>query len=319
MKELAEIIRESGYELVEEITTGGSERKFWRIKKGTSTYIFIWDENITEYVRILKHLNNKGIGVPKLIEHHHGYAIVEDLGKDSLYGLMRRRVANWLDFYKKAVVELVKLQVDGFPKAPVNNYYDSEHIIWEQNYFKQFFLKQYCQIPDEKIYEIEGDLELLRKKLVEAIKSISYFLMHRDYQSQNIFVKNGKIRIVDFQSARIGPLTYDLASLLKDAYVEIDEKSEDILITYYLNCLNKKGIKISKDNFLASYQLTAIQRHMQALGAFANLSLNKGKKHFKNYIPRALELLNEELKVSEFRNFHRLVSTVKRSFNGKLP
>lgn len=305
----------SEYKIVEEIITGGSDRKFYRIKKDKKTYILIEDKNINDYVKILRHLLSIGVGVPKLIEVKKDYAIVEDLGNDSLYSLMCNGCKDWIKFYKKSIDELVKLQVDGYKNAPVNNYYDSEHIKWEQDYFKQFFLKQFCNIPDEKICEIEGDLNLLHKKVVEAVKPISNFLMHRDYQSQNIFVKNGRIRIVDFQSARIGPLTYDLASLLRDAYVRIDRKNENILITYYLSCLEKKGMKITKEKFFEIYQISSIQRHMQALGAFANLSLNKGKEHFKNYIPRALELLNAELKDSEFHRLHNLVSSIKQLNN----
>ncbi|MEO0122864.1 MAG: phosphotransferase [candidate division WOR-3 bacterium] len=303
------------YEFVEEIITGGSDRKFYRIKKDKKTYILIEDKNINDYVKILRHLLSIGVGVPKLIEVKKDYAIVEDLGNDSLYSLMCNGCKDWIKFYKKSIEELVKLQVDGYKNAPVNNYYDSEHIKWEQDYFKQFFLKQFCKIPDEKICEIEGDLNLLHKKVVEAVKPINNFLMHRDYQSQNIFVKNGRIRIVDFQSARIGPLTYDLASLLRDAYVRIDRKNENKLISYYLSCLEKKKVKIAKEKFFEIYQITAIQRHMQALGAFANLSLNKGKTHFKKYIPRGLRLLITELESSEFSKLFFNISSIKQLNN----
>lgn len=305
----------SDYKVVEEIITGGSDRRFWRIRKGDKTYILIEDKNISEYIKILKHLLKTGIGVPQLIEFKDNYGIVEDLGNDSLYNLMCNGYKDWIRLYKKAIEELVKLQVVGFQNAPVNDYYDSEHIKWEQDYFKEFFLRQYSQIPDAQINRIEKDLDRLHKKVVEVIKPISNFLMHRDYQSQNIFVKNGKVRIVDFQSARIGPLTYDLASLLRDAYVKIDRKTERYLIEYYLSCLKKKGIKISKDNFYEIYRLTAIQRHMQALGAFANLSLNKNKTHFKKFIPRGLELLSNELDETEFNKFSSFTLTLKKLNN----
>ncbi len=303
------------YKLVEEIITGGSDRRFYRIKKDNKTYILIEDNNINDYVKILKHLLKAGVGVPELIESKDKYAIVEDLGDASLYNLMCAGWTDWIKFYKMAIEELVKLQVDGYNNAPVDNYYDSEHIKWEQDYFKQFFLKQFCKMADDRICEIEGDLKSLHKKVDAAIKPISNFLMHRDYQSQNIFIKNGKIRIVDFQSARIGPLTYDLASLLRDAYVNIDIKSEEYLIGYYLSCLKKKGVNISKDNFYEIYRLTAIQRHMQALGAFANLSLNKNKTHFKKFIPRGLELLSNKLDKTEFHKLSSFISTVKQLNN----
>ncbi|MCX7995624.1 MAG: phosphotransferase [candidate division WOR-3 bacterium] len=305
----------SKYEFVTEIKTGGSDREFYRIKKNRNTYILIKDKNIEDYIKLLLHFLKIGVGVPELVEYKDNYAIVEDLGSYSLYELVRSGCKDWKDYYKKAIKELIKIQVDGFKNAPLNNYYDAEHIKWEQDYFKEFFLKQYCGLPEEKIFEIDDELCLLHKKVCEAIKPISNFLMHRDYQSQNIFIKNGKIRVVDFQSARIGPLTYDLVSLLRDAYVDIDKRSEDSLIEYYLDCLKKKGIKILKRDFYEIYSLTAIQRHMQALGAFANLSLNKNKVHFKQFIPRGLKLLTAELKNSEFSKLYLNISSIKQLNN----
>ncbi|MEO0156691.1 MAG: hypothetical protein ABIL07_06220, partial [candidate division WOR-3 bacterium] len=102
------------YEFVEEIITGGSDRKFYRIKKDKKTYILIEDKNINDYVKILRHLLSIGVGVPKLIEVKKDYAIVEDLGNDSLYSLMCNGFKDWIKFYKKSIEELVKLQVDGY-------------------------------------------------------------------------------------------------------------------------------------------------------------------------------------------------------------
>ena len=122
-----------------------------------------------------------------------------------------------------------------------------------------------------------------------------------DYQSQNIYIKNKKAKIIDFQSARIGPLTYDLTSLLRDPYVNISKEAERKLIDYYLKVLRKRGVRIKKREFINIYNLTGLQRNMQVLGAFANLSLNKNKVHFKKYIPRAVTLIQEALKKSEFK------------------
>ena len=300
----------SKYEIVETINTGGSDRKFFRVKKGNTTYILIEDQNIDQYIRILNHLHQKGVGVPELIMTQGSRAIIEDLGGESLYNFMCNKKSHWQKFYELAIEELVKLQIDGYKDAPINLYYDEEHIKWEQDYFKNFFLKQFCKVSTQKPEEAEDDFKLLLENVVESIKPIANFLMHRDYQSQNIYIKDNKIRIIDFQSARIGPLTYDLASLLRDAYVDIDEEDEDFLINYYLNCLKKKGIEISKEEFSKIYRLTAIQRNMQALGAFANLSLNKNKTQFKQFIPRGLELLRLGLRKTRFRKLFQIVDSL---------
>lgn len=290
-----------GYEIIEEITTGGSERKFYRCVKNKKNYIILKDKIIEDHLKLQKHLYGRGIGVPEIHEIHADYLIIEDLGKDSLYEIARKKNKNIKILYEKAIAELIKLQIDGFSMAPVNLYYDYEHIKWEQDYFKEFFLNQFCKIPINDLKTLDKDFEKLARKLIEESKPISNFLMHRDYQSQNIYIKDDRARIIDFQSARIGPLTYDLASLLKDAYVKIPRSSEKMLIDYYLRQLKKREIEVDKAKFLKIYHLTGLQRNMQALGAFANLSLNKKKPYFKKFIPRGLALLKSGLEKTEFK------------------
>ncbi|MGQ9816776.1 MAG: aminoglycoside phosphotransferase family protein [bacterium] len=298
------------YEIIEEITTGGSDRRFYRIAKENKTCILIIDKHIGDYVKILRHLFNARIGVPEIIEVGRDKMIVEDLGRDSLYELMRSNNTQWRSLYLMAIDELINLQIDGRKDAPVNLYYDKEHIKWEQEYFQKFFLRQFCNRREKEIEDIEDDLNYLCKETLEAIRSMNDYLMHRDYQSQNIFIKDGRVRIIDFQSARIGPLTYDLASLLRDAYVEIDDDAEISLIEYYLGRLKERGINFGQEEFHKIYRLTAIQRNIQALGAFANLSLNKGKHHFRKFIPRGLELLNKGLKECRLNNLNNLIDRI---------
>lgn len=296
------------YRIIEEIITGGSNRRFYRIEKDNKTYILIEDKNIKDYVRILNHLSRIGVGVPELVEAKIDKATVEDLGRTSLYEIMKNHNTDWQKYYLMAIDELIKLQIDGRNDAPINLYYDDEHIRWEQEYFKEFFLGQFCQIPEKEIKTIEEEMDFLFEELIRLLEPVNNYLMHRDYQSQNIFIKDSRIRIVDFQSARIGPLTYDLASLLRDAYVEIDKDTELFFIEYYLARLEERGIKIEKNKFLKIYRLTAIQRNMQALGAFANLSLNKKKPHFKKFIPHGLELLKRGLYECKFNNLLKVIN-----------
>jgi aminoglycoside/choline kinase family phosphotransferase len=300
------------YTIIEEITTGGSERRFFRCKKDNKTYIIIRDNNIGDYVRLQKHLLKKNIGVPRLyrIDRKMNLALVEDLGKNTLYKLVTEKKKDILPLYQRAIRELTKLQVDGFENVPIAVYYDYKHIRWEQEYFKEFFLRQYCNLSNKKLRILDSDFEHLAQKLLSVAKPMSNFLMHRDYQSQNIHIKKNQIRIIDFQSARIGPPSYDLAALLKDAYVNITEALQNRLVQYYLTCMEKKHIVLEKKIFLESYRLTALQRNMQALGAFANLSLNKYKPRFKQYIPRGLILLQSGLKKSEFNKLYRIIASI---------
>lgn len=302
------------YTIIEEINTGGSDRQFYRCVKDTKNYILVKDTDIHKYLTLHKHLQQRGVGVPKIYEtDKKKHAILmEDLGKESLYVAVRKKKRNIVRLYQMAIRELLKLQIDAYPRAPVTIYYDYEHIMWEQEYFRTFFLHQFCKVPEKKLYVLDSDFQQLAKTLLDEAKIIFNFLMHRDYQSQNIFIKNGQIRIIDFQSARVGPLTYDLASLLKDSYVHVSRKVERILIDYYLHCLKKKGVEIEKNTFLHVYHLSGLQRNMQALGAFAHLSLNKKKIYFSQYIPRGLRLLISGLKNTKFQTLYHIVHEATR-------
>jgi len=298
------------YKIVEKISLGGSDRIFYRVIKEKQTFILVWDKDIQTYLKLQKYLFKRGIAVPEIhwSDEDANLLLIEDLGNDSIYELTKKR-KNIILLYRAAINELIKLQIDGYTDAPIDVHYDYEHMKWEQEYFKEYFLHQFCEIPKTRLKRLDDELELLAKELIKKIEPWRNFLMHGDYQSQNIYIKGKKAKIIDFQSARIGPLTYDITALLRDPYVNISKQVERKLIDYYLVSLKKKGVRFKKREFLHLYYLTALQRNMQVLGAFANLSLNKNKVHFKEYIPRAIELIQDVLKKSEFKELLNIVNS----------
>lgn len=302
------------YKIVKKIDIGGSDRICYRCIKDHVTYILVWDKNIEHHIKMQKHLYDKGVGVPEIhwVDEDSSLILMEDLGDNSLYELSKKKRSIIVQ-YRRALKELVKLQVDGYDDAPTKDYYDYAHIKWEQQYFKKNFLRQCCGLTSRKIKKLDDDLEKLARDLLKEAEPWSNFLMHRDYQSQNIYIKDRRAKILDYQSARIGPLTYDLAALLKDSYVRMTPKNEKKLIEYYLECLTKKRIRYKKRRFLRAYDLTALQRNMQALGAFANLWLNKEKPVFKKHIPRGMELLREGLAKTDYRELYDCVNSTQVS------
>jgi aminoglycoside/choline kinase family phosphotransferase len=298
------------YKIIEKITPGGSDRVFYRcLVKEKDTYILVWDKNLQDYLRLQKHLSDRGIAVPAVIwsDEASCLLLLEDLGKTSLYQLVAGKRGK-LRLYRMVIDELVKMQIDGYHDAPIKTLYDLDHIKWEQAYYKRHFLRQFCGLKPKQMKKIEGEMERLAKDVYKMIRPWRNFLMHRDFQSQNIYIKDNKVKIIDFQSARIGPLTYDLASLLRDPYVHITPDEEKKLTEYYLSLLKEKRVRMKKSEFKELYQLTGLQRNMQALGAYANLSINKNKKQFRQYIPRGLQLLQASLKKSEYRKLYECVT-----------
>ncbi|UCF70388.1 MAG: phosphotransferase [candidate division WOR-3 bacterium] len=303
----------SGYELLDEITGHGSERRFFRCRKESVMSVMVYDQNLEQHLVLQRHLAQRKIAVPQVFWSSIADKIMvqEDLGPLSLYELCKNGNIR-MDIYKKAIDELVRLQFDGREGAPIKCRYDTDHIRWEQEYFRNHFLIEYCGLTPDETAALESDFGDLAVAIMEASGPLDGYLMHRDYQSQNIYLKEDRIRLIDFQSARIGPLPYDLAALLRDAYVEIQPVHEETLRAYYYEKIKARGVGIDTQDFVHCYELIALQRSMQALGAFANLSLNKKKPHFAHFIPRGLELLERGLNEKSFTKLKRVVSSMRK-------
>jgi len=130
-------------------------------------------------------------------------------------------------------------------------------------------------------------------------------LVHRDFQSQNIIMRNGQAYLIDFQGMRPGLAEYDVASLLYDPYVDLGETERAELLAYYRGRQLENGITID-NGFDFTLRLCAMQRLMQALGAYGFLGLVKGNKHFLQFIPNALRSLRAV--VTKIDNFQPLAS-----------
>ena len=159
---------------------------------------------------------------------------------------------------------------------------------WEQKYFFDNCLGRYFNLNDSKRKELAA-LPGLRE-MAKHLASLPRVLVHRDFQSQNIIIRNGQAYLIDFQGMRPGLAEYDLASLLYDPYVKLSDAERAELILYYRDRQLENGSTIDSD-FDFKLRICAMQRLMQALGAYGFLGLVKGHKHFLQYIPNALSSL----------------------------
>jgi aminoglycoside/choline kinase family phosphotransferase len=153
--------------------------------------------------------------------------------------------------------------------------------------FSAHFLQGYLKLSKADIREINRELS----QLPEILQSAPQVLLHRDMQSSNILLKNGRPMIIDFQGMRLGPAAYDAASLLCDPYVMLTPDQQKTLLEYYqLQTKNRKSTSSS------IYTAAAIQRLTQALGAFGRLSQIQGMQHFEKNIVPACTMLSRSLK-----------------------
>lgn len=308
IEDILKLIPEKYSKEVREIknVSGGSDRIFLKIK-GRDKFVIIKDNpysnSFLSYVKIQKFLYKKSLGVPEIYyrDFKRGILIVEELGETPL----ERRA--YEKSYKKVVDFLIDLQIKGIRgflnlQLPYKKVFDRQKLLSEADYFKEFYLKRYRKTGGNKF------LNKTFEFLADRISKLPCLFMHRDFQSKNIFIKDGKVRIIDFQNAHKGPFTYDVASLLFDPYVNLNENMVKEISKYYHGKI-KKRINMGFEEFDFYLNLTAIQRLCQALAAFVKLSELKGKKEFKKYIPIAENRLRNILYKLELCELESLKDT----------
>ncbi|TET77799.1 MAG: hypothetical protein E3J41_06210 [Candidatus Cloacimonadota bacterium] len=299
---------------------GGSDREFYRIIDEI-TFVAMFTstkKEVKDYRRIQKYLLDKGIGVPEILvaDSDEELILMEDVGTTSLYSIVKETAdMGFIEFlYKLVIRSLLHLQIEGNSgiekcKPVYKRVFDNDVLRWESDYFSLGFLESFCDFSRTEIKKLDKDFHNLALSLVDE----PLFFMHRDFQSQNIFFNNSFVRIIDFQSAHRGILTYDLVSLLRDAYVTLPKEMRDRLFAFYYSLLQEK-VDIYRDfkTFRRVYVLSAIQRNMQALGAFYFLSWLRKKKWFIKAIPQGLKYLKEGLdEIDEFKALREIVYSSK--------
>jgi N-acetylmuramate 1-kinase len=282
------------------IQKGGSDRKFYRIRCSAEQALILVKYNLEreenrQYVTIANFLTEQRVRVPEIYFHdpNEGLIWLEDLGERDLYSY---RDESWLvrrAFYESALDQIATLHslpesvcIEMKQHLPAE--FNSELYRWEQNYFFENCLGRYFRIEKAKLAQL-ASLPALQK-IAEHLASFPRVLVHRDFQSQNIIIRNGQAYLIDFQGMRPGLAEYDLASLLYDPYVDLPEAERAELRAYYCDRQLENGIAIN-GNFDLKLRLCAMQRLMQALGAYGFLGFVKGHKHFLKHIPAALKSL----------------------------
>ena len=285
----------------------GSKRIFWRVTLSTPESCFIAMANPPNdpasnrenfaYLMIGKHLHKKGIPVPEIYSYNlkYGWFIMEDMGRTSLQDLVCSN-NDTLPIYKKILEHLFRLQIEGADDfdpswCSQTRHYDRNVMRgYEANYFRDAFLHLYLGLKDEWP-ELEAPFNHLSET---ASKADGDFLLHRDFQSRNIMISKGNIGIIDWQGARLGPLGYDLASLLIDPYSNLSSQKKASLYERYLLLIKENNAGLI-ESFKRYYPYLAIQRNLQILGAFSYLTKTMKKPFFKTYIPTALQTLHNLL------------------------
>jgi N-acetylmuramate 1-kinase len=293
-------------------------RESFMVMENMPSTEFLKKENFA-YLMIGRHLFGKGLPLPEIYscDLNNGWFIMEDMGDVKLQNEVLRLDGSLL--LLEDVVELLfRMQtqgIDGFQKdwcCQTERYDRFVMRAYESDYFRDSFLINYLGIKSEWSELVEPFEHLAQ---MASMTECRYYL-HRDFQSRNIMVQRNSFGVLDWQGGRIGPMGYDLASLLFDPYINIAAKEKKHLYGRYLSLL-KKYEPAEVGLFEKSFPYLAIQRNLQILGAFAKLTKVLGKIYFKEYIPpalRSLEQLLDETADPKLSLLTQIVHDIKSNF-----
>ena len=277
----------------------GSDRTFFRLRwnQKDSAILIHYDPKRVEntfYADIAKFLHEINVPVPQVIRHDPANCLIitEDLGDTDLWSLRRDPWETRRTLYQKTLT--IAHRLHSFPekdfsfgRVRIMESFGPDLYRWEQDYFRNHFVRDVCGIELEPQFEqeLETELSSLAERLLGSIRC----LVHRDLQSQNVMIRDGEPFLIDFQGMRFGNPFYDLGSILCDPYVEFSGDQRMGLLLYYYN-LSKQDLSL--EDFQKMFWEASAQRLMQALGAYGFLGLKKGLKAYLEHIPSGLRNLH---------------------------
>ena len=271
------------------VSNDASFRGYYRISSNKGTFI-VMDappdkENISSFVVIGKNLHKDGIRVPLIYETNpeQGFILMEDFGNKTYSSIFSFQNPTLL--YKNVLQALFKIQKNCIYKnIPM---YTATLLRDEMSLFEIWYLKKYKKI---KLSSNEiNDLNKIFNMIITSNLKQSQCVVHRDFHCRNLMYldKENTPGIIDFQDAVNGPITYDLVSLLKDAYFEFEEDVILDMVIRYWEMLREANLieKIEFVDFFKSFEFMGVQRHLKILGIFVRLSLRDNKQQYLDNLP----------------------------------
>jgi aminoglycoside/choline kinase family phosphotransferase len=258
------------------------------------------------FVNVADLLSQMPLPVPALVGHSDALGILalQDLGDVTLQAHVgAARATEHAALYRQAVAFIATLQQRGAELAsqahtPYQIVFDVEKLTWELDFFVRHFVEGYrgAVLSESERAALAEEWAAIAEELAAEPR----VLCHRDYHSRNLMVHDGGLYIIDFQDARMGPDTYDLASLLRDSYVDISDGELDDLIAYFLAVAGKPDA----DAFRVRFDLMAVQRNLKALGTFGHQTNVRHNPVYIQYMPRTLHYARAN--IEKYPRFARL-------------
>ena len=274
---------------LEPIKRGASGRTILRVKTpGHEPFIGVhWNEereDNSQFIPVAQFLKQAKLRVPSIIHERARYrvALVEDLGDVDLLSLKDRPFSERLPLYRSAFEQVDKL----FYAKPSKDFqlmppFDAALYRWEQEYFFEHMVEDFLGLDGGELRKNEEFIALSQR-----LGTVARHLVHRDFQSQNLMIKDDQVWLIDFQGLRRGRQEYDLASLIFDPYLDHSADEREKLLKLWEDIADERPLE-------TLFHECAAQRLMQALGAYGNIVKNRGDEWYRPHIATAARLLGE--------------------------
>ncbi len=323
---------------IKEIAGDASTRRFYRVTRGRKTAVLmVHPEPLTPAAPLFSnHRVMKSIGapVPRLLESEpsKGLVLVEDLGDETLQKhLVDKRAGGRpaggrrtsgrpasgrpaggaraaVQLYRQACDLIVLFHENGAAALRPDDFaatsaLDCDRFLFELDHFHRHFIRG-CR----KLAPSEGDEAVLRafySDLALRCDRLPRVYCHRDFQSRNLLVRRGRLGLVDFQDARMGPYTYDAASLLRDSSLDLDERLVDEMLDRLCRRLD-----LPAEEFRRDFDLMALERNIKDLGTFGYMATVRGRPEYLEYVPRTVRFIRRTLLAD--RRYHLFMPALDR-------
>ena len=297
-------------ENVQKLPGDASTRMYYRLHISGKSYVLMKMESFEEhglrlpFIEVQSHLKNAGVDVPQVIDFDaaRGFILLEDLGDVTLLRKLQDVSSQDVErhLYERVIDSLVDLQANASPRDEKNKiaafglHFDETKLLWEIQFTVEHFYSIYLKrrISDEDMAVIQSGF----REICATLAAQPKVLTHRDFHSRNIMVFGERFVMIDFQDARMGPREYDLVSLLKDSYYQLDDAQISRLSDYYIaRWEGVTGQKIDRQKFREIYDLMAVQRNFKAIGSFASFLNRRGNATYLKFIGNTFENIRKSL------------------------
>jgi aminoglycoside/choline kinase family phosphotransferase len=262
------------------------------------------DESLDSFLKITEKLQDAKLNVPEIFDcdSNKGFLVITDFGNDLYSKKLNDETVYCL--YTDALEAIVKMQtkVDCTGLKDFDSFYEDEN-----NLFLDWFLKKHLKIELDSTSSTQINTEF--KKINNILMSIPKTFVHRDFHSRNLLITDlNNPGIIDYQDAVMGPVTYDLVSLLKDCYVTWNDGLVEDMLESFFNRMKSNTINNISD-FRYWFEITGLQRHIKAIGIFSRLNYRDGKSGYLHDIPRTYAYMDKVL------NKYKELSTLNEIFS----